>query len=544
MKTEGIESIPNGGLKVSTATFTRLKAFQGGGDYWDHQDLVRESLGEFLPPVQQILDADKRFGIFRKSVAGRETLWKSRPARGSRVPEEEIRRLTSALETFKRKANSPDTQQNARDIIQHFRLPDISKDPDLYRICGPWWDRKLQILWGCERIPDSSLAPTAAVTKIPIDKSYGLKRALALLLLLCTLLAALIWGWPALKHWAAKEFNRPPTAAVRLESLDETNRIATVSDAGSHDPDGTLQLWRVAWGDGKEDQFSQPPKTVSHTYETERDYTILLWCVDNYGATSAPPASVDAKFNYDRNRNALAEANRIGEQAQHDKDAAEQKLKETQRDKDAAEQKLNETEQKLKAFQEAAEHAKTSPEPVAQIAPQIPPSTNPAPSVADQEPPAPISPPEEPDGTPTIPKPLPVETPSRPVPVMTGAQKLMELSGRDRREPLVVDDLDLEILKGGVGSLTSENTLEAILVIRDRKHPNASLDVLEWVVDSKPYATRNAQFTTPLEIREHEVSVKVRHSGIEQTAKARVIVTGALTQTTEPDFTVSPLPLR
>src|SRR5882757_4353511 len=138
MRTEGIESIRNRGLKVSNDTFAILKAFQGGGVYWDHQNLIRETLSQFLPPVQQVEEAGKRFGMFQNIVAGKDTLWKSKPVGGASVPPEEINRLNAALEAFKRKADASDTQSNAKEIIQQFRLPDISKDPELYRLCGPW----------------------------------------------------------------------------------------------------------------------------------------------------------------------------------------------------------------------------------------------------------------------------------------------------------------------------------------------------------------------------------------------------------------------
>ncbi len=535
MRTEGIELIPNGGLKVSTTTFARLKAFQGGGDYWDHQDLIRESLGQFLPTVQQVQETDERFGVFRKNIAGKEVLWKSIPVGVAQVPQQEILRLTAALEAFKRKADAPDTQPNARNIIQQFRLPDISKDPDLYRLCGPWWDRKLQVLWGCERIPDSSLAPVAAIAKLPVDRTYVLKRAISLftlLVLLCALLAACIWGWPALRLWTAKAFNKPPVAALRLDFLDETNRIAVISDNGSADPDGVLKHWYLAWGDGKQDPFTEPPRQARHIYDSERNYTISLWCVDNYGATSSPPALTNISFALIKREKAFEqaqlagqreaerikkeakkEADQLKEDAKKQQDLAAQQSAQAQHDSEAAEQKLREAK-------ELAESVKTNT-PVA----QAPPATNSSPAIPEstpaQQPPAQQSSNIQPEDPP-----LSGEAPS-PTQPAKGAQALMFRN--------------LEILKAGVGHLSSDNTVEAMLVVRDKSHANASLDVIEWVVDGKAYRTGNAQFTTRLAIAEHVVSVKVRHLGIEQTAKARVVVTGAQTQTTEPDFTISPL---
>src|SRR6516164_5544925 len=93
-----------------------------------------------------------------------------------------------------------------------------------------------------------------------------------IVLLLCVLVAA----WWVLKSRHAKAPNIPPIAALRLDSLDETNRVATLSDGGSRDPDGTLQSWHIAWGDGKEESFSSVPKKVGHTYASEGDYTLSL----------------------------------------------------------------------------------------------------------------------------------------------------------------------------------------------------------------------------------------------------------------------------
>lgn len=548
MKTEGIESIPNGGLKVSTASFARLKAFQGGGDYWDHQELIRDSLGEFLPPVQQVREEGKSFGVFRKIITGRENLWKSRSATEAGIPEEQIRLLKDSLENFKRKADAADTQQNAREIIHQFRLPDISKDPELYRICGPWWNRKLQVLWGCERIPDSSLVPSAAVAKLPIDKTYGLKKALsviALLLLLCAMLAALVRGLPALKLWAAKQSNKPPIAAVKLDSLDEPNRTATISDAGSKDLDGELRDWLVSWGDGKEEHFGQAPQKVQHAYDTERDYTIRLWCVDKYGVTSSPPASVEARFDYQMRQNALAEAQKaageITQKAQEEAAKANKEREEAQRETAAA-------EQKLKDLQNAAARIQTNPPAVA----DIPPVTNTNPQVGEQaSTPARKAAKSASDLNTNITNadqraaPLIGDASTNAPVVDEGSSPDTPIAGLPPQEmPKGAEMLmyrDLEIVKAGVGSITAENTLDAMLVVRDKKHPNTPLDVIEWTVDGKSYRTGNAQFTTRLLVKEHRISVRVKRAGIEQTAKARVIVTGGQTQTTEPDFTVTPL---
>ncbi len=550
MKVEGIEIIPSGGLKVSTAVFTRLKAFQGGGDYWDQQALIRESLGQILPPVQQVLESGISFGVFHRNVASKETLCKSKPVGAARIPENEIRRLESALEVFKKKADDPDTQHNAKAFIQQFQLPDITKDPDLYRLCGPWWNRKLQVLWGCERMPDSSVTPLVAISKLPIDKAYNIRRFVgffSILLLVCALIAACVLGWPVLKRWSAMAFNNAPVAALRLDSVDETNRIASVSDNGSKDPDGVLKSWHIAWGDGQENDFTEAPKQARHCYKTERDYTITFWCVDNYGATSSPPvhinvtfsllkrlkafdqAQLDAKRESDQIKDdAKKEADQIKEEAKKEADRIKNEAitKQALADQESAREKHDKEVggQKLKEAEDATVRSKTNTPSVALAMP-----TNNLPRVNQDLRPAPQST-ERPatnsqPGEFALPEPL-GETPSNAEPVK-GGQRLMFSN--------------LEILKAGVGQLKPDKTLEAILLVRDKSHPNAPLDILEWVVDGKAYHTGNAQFTSRVAVGDHMVGVRVRNLGSQQTIKARVVVTGTQTQTTEPNFTVFPL---
>ncbi len=133
------------------------------------------------------------------------------------------------------------------------------------------------------------------------NKSKKPIAILAVVLLLCALVAA----WFVLRSQRATTPNQPPIAALRLDALDETNRVATVSDAGSHDPDGTLRSWRIAWGDGKEEELSSIPQKAAHTYAAEGEYTISLSCVDNLGATSSPPAMTNITLDFLKRQKAL-----------------------------------------------------------------------------------------------------------------------------------------------------------------------------------------------------------------------------------------------
>src|SRR4029077_19967099 len=140
---------------------------------------------------------------------------------------------------------------------------------------------------------------------------------------------------------------------------DETNRVAIISDGGSRDPDGTLQSWRIAWGDGKEDNLASTPRKAAHTYAAEGDYTISFSCVDNLGATSSPPAMTNITFDFLKRQKALelaqAEAKREADRLKEEQARKEAERLEQERQKGlAAEQarkarKQQELEEKRKA---------------------------------------------------------------------------------------------------------------------------------------------------------------------------------------------------
>src|SRR5215471_18683804 len=97
------------------------------------------------------------------------------------------------------------------------------------------------------------------------------KKPLVILGLVLVIGAALV-TWLVLKTKGGKTSNQRPIAALRLDLIDETNRVATISDNGSRAFDGTLSQWRIAWGDGKEINLTNAPQKVAHTYSSEGGY--------------------------------------------------------------------------------------------------------------------------------------------------------------------------------------------------------------------------------------------------------------------------------
>ncbi len=200
-----------------------------------------------------------------------------------------------------------------------------------------------------ERFPSNHLIPNEPM------KSNKTLPIVAVLLLLCAVVA----GWLVLKPHGAKTPNVAPTAALRLDSIDETNRVATLSDGGSHDPDGTLRSWRIAWGDGKEEDLPSIPQKATHTYASEGEYTISLSCVDNLGATSSVPAMTNITFDLLKRQKALelaqAEAKRQAEvkrEAEAKREADRLKEEEARKQAERLEQERKK-QMELAAAQEA-----------------------------------------------------------------------------------------------------------------------------------------------------------------------------------------------
>jgi hypothetical protein len=180
------------------------------------------------------------------------------------------------------------------------------------------------------------------MTLMPDEPKKGKKSpaVIAVVLLLCAVVAGVL----VFKSRQGKTSNKPPIAALRLDFLDESNRVATLSDNGSQDPDGTVRSWRIAWGDGKEDNLSSVPQKAAHTYDSEGEYRISLWCVDNYGATSSPPAMTNITFDFLKRQKAL-------EQAQVEAKREADRLKAEEARKEAG--RLEQERQKEMAAQEA-----------------------------------------------------------------------------------------------------------------------------------------------------------------------------------------------
>jgi len=219
------------GLLARADEYQPLRAFSQTGRYWDRvpQQLIREGgFAQFLPPVESEEDQRGKFGRFHHDGGRKEWLSRSRPVGRRGVPAAQLERLRKAIEDFKLKANTQRAQPQNLELIQRFKLPDIAHDPELYRLAGPWWDRRLQILWGCERTRDSSVPAATAADKLHPDKFYHLRRALTALLLLLLLLLPAWW----LCSNASRLLSRPRQPAGQLEAQRQAGQAAQ-AEAGA-----------------------------------------------------------------------------------------------------------------------------------------------------------------------------------------------------------------------------------------------------------------------------------------------------------------------
>ena len=223
------------GLLARAEEYQPLRAFSQTGRYWDRvpQQLIREGgFAEFLPPVETEEDERGKFGRFHRDGRRQEWLSRSQPVGRRGVPAAQLERLRKAIEDFKLKANTQRAQPQNLELIQRFKLPDVARDPELYRLAGPWWDRRLQILWGCERTRDSSLPAASAADKLHPDKFYNLRRALTALLLLLLLLLPAWW----LCANASRLLTRPARQAEAQRQAGQAAHAKAAKDATPHLP--------------------------------------------------------------------------------------------------------------------------------------------------------------------------------------------------------------------------------------------------------------------------------------------------------------------
>jgi hypothetical protein len=126
--------------------------------------------------------------------------------------------------------------------------------PECYRTYGPFWNRRLLVLWGFEYKEGASIDPNEAVKKLAsrIDRGAWIKKLLAALLAAALLLLLVGAGWWVARHLLgrgvvpAPDANKPTSAAATLDA----NRV--------YRPGGDANVGMVPSGDP-----NRPPISIT-----------------------------------------------------------------------------------------------------------------------------------------------------------------------------------------------------------------------------------------------------------------------------------------
>jgi hypothetical protein len=297
---------------------------------------------------------------------------------------------------------------------------------------------------------------------------------IAVVLLLCALVAAGLF----LNSRRAKIPNLPPIAALSLDSIDETNRVAILSDGGSHDPDGTVQSWRIDWGDGKEETLSSMPQKQAHTYAAEGEYSISLWCFDNLGATSSPPAMTNITFDLLKRQKAAEMAAEARRQAEAKAEAERLKAEEARKEAERLEAERK-NQMAVAAAALAAQQAREQQEMEARRKAEA--------ELAQQKAQEPAPPPPIPLGAA-----LPDDSSARRV-VYTPPQYTIG---------------EFQISKEGTEGKGNDGNLLVVLITRCVNFPDTGIATSDWQIDGKDTHVQSSRIRASLSPGRHQVTAR------------------------------------
>jgi len=269
-----IKKIPGEGLSIDLKEFKPLRAFQDGGEFWEHQiqTVIREYMGEFLPSMQPSEDGESV--LCQMFVDGKEVASRSRKADG--IPSSERKRLRDAISKLKMRAAAPDVDSNTRRIIDAFKLPAPRKDPELYRLYGSKWRPKVMVVWGCEKEEGTSVVPELAGENLQKESNRSwLFRNFPWLLLPIIILGLFVWwisshGMPGgdhgeksgLKMESTEEQqggqSRPDQSNSGNEQESDTGPLGTKPGTGGEQPGGSPQSGDAKPGTGGEQPGGSP----------------------------------------------------------------------------------------------------------------------------------------------------------------------------------------------------------------------------------------------------------------------------------------------
>ena len=221
----------NIGIYLDRDEFIPIKS-EAIGDYWgpDCQGVLRNVAGEKC--TRFFAEATRPEGkdgpvLFSMRRGQREVVSRSVMAEPDSLPMSEIDDFLASVEYFNMLALSDVPQM--RELVRDFQLPDPKKQPECYRMYGPFWRRRLLVLWGFNYANKggqlSAIDHTDLAAKLrPLaDRRYGLKVVVRIFL---RLLLALLLGVAGYRVWQAgkAEWKRRQAAAL-LRRCPQCNKV-------------------------------------------------------------------------------------------------------------------------------------------------------------------------------------------------------------------------------------------------------------------------------------------------------------------------------
>jgi hypothetical protein len=195
------------GLEVplGPGQYTELKVRRTQLSYYDlkTREIVRQGskdLEVIFPQVQR--PTERPIAHFKLMDGERERCKDSTPLGEEKIPIREVERAFRGLDALEQKAKEKDTARDAKLVIQDLRLPDPKVNPELYRYWGPRHQRRLVILWGCERPPGSSIPAKQAISKLKTEPNWaGALHVLAKATSVLIAVVGVFLGLHVIAHW-------------------------------------------------------------------------------------------------------------------------------------------------------------------------------------------------------------------------------------------------------------------------------------------------------------------------------------------------------
>ncbi|HOG50169.1 MAG TPA: PKD domain-containing protein, partial [Lentisphaeria bacterium] len=240
-----MHSEKNTGIHLASQEYTPLKVATSGV-YWDadFQNLLRSQDGSdrarFFPRVELTPNG----ALFSLTDQGRELAADSKPMARRKLPPRELDQFVDAMMNFQKLADvgqmtsqAPPPDPTKIAFIKTFRLPDPDRQPESYRLAGPWFNQRLVVLWGYDRQPDGGSFPANDAQEIRrrllpyVDPHYGWRRLSARLLHVAAAVLLIFLIWPLFRSSQAP-VERCPACQEKLTAEGACqNRCA---DCGEH----------------------------------------------------------------------------------------------------------------------------------------------------------------------------------------------------------------------------------------------------------------------------------------------------------------------